>query len=61
MASDKTSEKAMAVKNARRIGYECGRKGDAPSTYTIGMKTEELRAFKEGVVDGMLSKAKEKK
>ncbi len=56
MASDKTSEKAMAVKNARRIGYECGRKGDAPSTYTIGMKTEELRAFKEGVVKGTLEK-----
>lgn len=50
------TDKQMRIKAAYSAGYDCGLRGDAPSSHTIGMRSEELAAFKRGVVAGMLEK-----
>ena len=50
--------KQERLRQARILGYECGRKGEAPSRYTKGMGREEKRAFQEGLIEGMTRREK---
>lgn len=41
----KTDGKNARIEAARRLGYQCGISGEAPSKYTAPMSPEEFKAF----------------